>query len=335
VLADNGELEQAAQLWLNELEENPGSAQAHYQLVLIRAITNPEQAAEYLDQAASLEPALSNQARRIQDALRQASFIKDTAYQLTITGQALSSLEEWGFAQAALEMAVEKDPNYAEAWAYLGEVRQHNKLETGFDALQTAIALNPKSYAANLFMSIYWNRNDQPNRALPYLQNALSLDPNNLTLKEDLAHTLVQAGLVELGFEMLEELTSQDPDRAEVWMMLARLSIENTIQIEDTGLPAARQAVLLAPDHAAAMLLLGRAYLLIEDAVLAERFLVKCTQLDPKMPDPHLFLAIIYLNQENQGPAKPHLQTALSLAEASGDQAIADQAKQFLQRYFP
>jgi hypothetical protein len=53
------------------------------------------------------------------------------------------------------------------------------------------------------------------------------------------------------------------------------------------------------------------------------------------MPDPHLFLAIIYLNQENQGPAKPHLQTALSLAEASGDQAIADQAKQFLQRYFP
>jgi len=145
----------------------------------------------------------------------------------------------------------------------------------------------------------------------------------------------VQAGMVELGFETLEELTAQSPEEAETWMMLARLSIDNSIQVEQVGLPSARQAVLLEPENAAAILMLGRAYLLAEEPVLAERFFLQAMQLDPQMAAPHLYLAIIYLNQENQLPAKSHLQDALLLAEAAKNQAIANQAKKFLEQYFP
>lgn len=335
VLSDRREYHQAAQLWQQALEADPGSAHAHYQLGLIQSLTNPEEAADHLQQAIALDPGLEPSARKVLDALRQAKVVDDRAYQLTITGQAFASLEEWDLAQAALETAVGLDPEYAEAWAYLGEIRQQTGSGNSLDALREAVSLDPESYAANLFFSIYWNRNQQPKRALPYLQTALTLDPNNLALKEELAQTLVQAGLVETGFEMLEELTVQDPDRLEAWMMLARLSIENAIQAEETGLPAARQAVLLAPDNAEATLLLGRAYLLSENAILAERFFFKCIALDSQLAAPHLYLAIIYLNQENRNPAKPHLEAALSLAEESGDQAVAEQASQFLQRYFP
>ncbi len=334
-LIENGDLEQAAQLLQEALEAEGESAAAHYQLGLIQAVTDPDQAAEQLEQALELDPDLRSQVDRMRIALRQATAVNDRAYQLTVTGQALSSIEEWPLAQAALQRAVEQDPKYAEAWAYLGEARQHNEQENSLDALQNAISLNPQSYAANLFMSIYWKRNQQPKRALPYLQTALDLDPNNLGLKEDLAHTLVQAGLVETGFELLEELTVQQPDNPEIWMMLARLSVENAIQVEEVGLPAARQAILLAPENAGATLLLGRAYLLTEDAILAERFLTKCIQLNPELADPHLYLAIIYLNQQDKQPAEPHLQTALTLAQSSGNDAIAEQANQFLERYFP
>jgi tetratricopeptide (TPR) repeat protein len=335
VLVESGKLEQAAELWQDILEEDPANAEAHYRLGLLWSIINPEQAAEQLEQAASLDSTLADQGRRIRDTLRQVSFIEDPAYQLTVVGQALSSLEEWPLAQTALERAVKIDPAYAEAWAYLGEVRQQNGRDDGLEALQTAIKLNPESYAANLLMSIYWKRNHQPNRALPFLQTAKILDPSNPTLMEDLADTLVQAGMVEPGFDTIEALVTQEPDQPENWLMLARLSIENGLQVEQVGLPAARQAVLLDPENAAATTLLGRAYLLTEDPILAERFFLKAIQQDPQMAAPHLYLAIIYLNQENPQPAKPHLQDALSLAEAAGNQAIAEQAKDFLQRYFP
>ena len=335
MLAANGDYQQAAQLWQQAIEADPGSALAHYQLGLIQSLTSPEEATDHLLQAIALDPKLEASARKVLDALRQAKVIDDRAYQLTITGQALASLEEWDLAQAALETAVDLDPQYAEAWAYLGEIRQQTEDGDSLDALEQAISLDPTSYAANLFFSIYWKRNQQPKRALPYLQKALMLDPNNLALKEELAQTLIEAGLVETGFEIPEELITQDPERLEAWMMLARLSIENAIQVEETGLPAARQAVLLAPDNPEATLLLGRAYLLNEDPILAERFFLKCIALDAQMAAPHLYLAVIYLNQTNRQPAKPHLEAALLLAEETGDQAIIEQASQFLQKYFP
>lgn len=334
-LIEIGALEQAAEILLGILEQNPADASAHYQLGQLLTINQPEQAADHLAEAARLDPALEDKVTRLQDALRQAGSIQDPAYHLTVTGQAFSSLEEWALAQAALERAVENDPNYAEAWAYLGEARQHTGQDNSLDALKTAISLDPESYAANLLMSIYWQRNALPKRALPFLQTALRLDPNNRALLEDLAHTQVQAGMVELGFETLEELTAQSPEEAETWMMLARLSIDNSIQVEQVGLPSARQAVLLEPENAAAILMLGRAYLLAEEPVLAERFFLQAMQLDPQMAAPHLYLAIIYLNQENQLPAKSHLQDALLLAEAAKNQAIANQAKKFLEQYFP
>ena len=331
----DGNLEQAAQILRQTLVDDPENASAHYQLGLILSITQPEQAADQLSQAASQDTSFEAGLTKLQDALRQSSTIQDPAYQLTVTGQALSSLEEWFLAQAALERAVDYDPTYAEAWAYLGETRQHTGQENGLEALQTAISLDPESYAANLLMSIYWNRNATPRRALPFLRTALKQDPNNLTLVENLAQTLVDAGMVEAGFDTLQELTDQSPEKPETWMMLARLSVENDIKVEEVGLPAARQAVLLEPEDPAATLMLGRAYLLSENALLAERFFATTLQLDPQMAAPHLYLAIIYLNQDNHQPAKPHLMEALSLAEANGDQAIADQAEKFLKLYFP
>ncbi len=327
--------EEALAYWQAAAEANPDDAAAHYQLGLLFFLLDPRQAAEPLQQAEQLDSELAPQVSRLEAALRQIGAVDDPAYQSTIIGQALASLEEWQLAQIALEQAVQADPKYGEAWAYLGEVRQQTGSGDPLEALNEALRLNPNSYAGNLFASMYWKRNEQPERALSYLYTAIEQDVSNLSLQEDLAQTLVLAGKVEEGFQTIQDLLDQDPENPVIWRMLARLSIENGVQVSQVGLPAARQAVVLEPDSAEAALLLGRAYMLTNNTLLAERFFAQAAEQQPALAAPHFYLGMLYLNQEMLQPAQGQFRQALALAEASGEAAIAAQARQILGQYFP
>lgn len=330
-----GDLPGEIEYWKNALETNPEDSRAHYQLGLLYLVLDREQAPGHLQHAAELDPTLAPQVNRLESALRQSEVIDDPAYQLTIIGQALASVEAWPLAEAALEMAVAEDLEYAEAWAYLGEVRQQTGKENALDALETALKLDRSSYAANLFISFYWRRNDNPARAIPHLEMALRQDPNNLSLHEDLAFTLIQAGQVETAFENIDALLQASPEDPALWQILARLSIENDLQVAQVGVPAARQALLLEPDDPQSALMLGRAYLLADDPVLAERFLLKAAQQAPEAASAHLYLGFLYLNLENYPAAKDQLEMTLSLAESSADQVVYDQASRLLEQVFP
>ncbi len=334
VLQAAGDLQQAVAVWEQALAANPDNPAANYQLGLLLAVLEAEAAPEYLEKAADLDDSYSEPARRILVALRQARFVDSPAYQSTLVGQALASVEEWRLAQAALLRATQADPEYAEAWAYLGEVQQQNG-EDGLPALQTAYQLNSNSYAANVFLGLYWRRNNQPQRALPYLQNAVQIEPDNLAILQDLANTLVAAGLVEEGLAKMEAHVETSPDDGARWLLLAQFCIENEFQIEETGLHAARQAVLLMPDSSEALTLLGRAYMLTGEALLAERFLTEASQQAPESGTPHLYLGLLYLNTGDMDSAKTHLQNAVRLAEQAGETLIGVQANDLLDKFFP
>ncbi len=81
--------------------------------------------------------------------------------------------------------------------------------------------------------------------------------------------------------------------------------------------------------------MLGRAYLLTDDPVLAERFLLKAYRQAPEEAGPHLYLGFLYLNLENYPAAKNQLETALTLAESSADLAVYEQASRLLEQVFP
>ena len=59
------------------------------------------------------------------------------AYSLTAVAQAFARLAKWELSLAALQRAIELDPNYADAWAYLAEAQQQTG-EDGKAALETA-----------------------------------------------------------------------------------------------------------------------------------------------------------------------------------------------------
>jgi Flp pilus assembly protein TadD len=332
---ERGDPQSALEIWQAVLEADPANADAHLQAGLLLALSDPDEAVQHLETAVDLDPIHTSAVTRLAAALRQAGAIDDPAYRDTILGQAFASLEEWHLAEFALENAVAANPLYAEAWAYLGEVRQHTGNGDALDALQTAYTLKPTSYAANLFLSIHYRRLGEPETALPYLQTAIQQDPDNHALQADLAQTLVEAGMVSLGFEQLDTLTEKYPHDPEAWRLLAALSIENNLQVDRTGIPAARQAALLAPEDSQAVLLLGRAYLLLGDTVVAERFFFQAAALDPGSPSPHYFLGILYLNTNKPDQAASHLKSALRLSEQTGDLVMYEQARLLMEKYYP
>ena len=331
----SGNLEAAAQTWEQVLEAEPNNPSADFQLALILLILDPETALPHLQTAEDGNANLSQQVTRLRAAIRQATVIDDRAYQLTIAGQALSSLEEWYLAEKALDMAVTENPDYAEAWAYLGEARQQTGSPGGLEALQTAFAIDPESFAVNLLLSIYYRRSQQPHVAISYLQTALSKEPTNLDLNADLAQTLIDAGRVQQGFDLLLDLTGEDTEDTQVWLKLAQLSVENNLQVAEDGLPAARRAVVLAPEDPLAAELLGRAYLLLDQPTLAERFLSQASELAPQRAEPHYYLGILFINTTDYPSAEAELRSALFLAEESSQDLLVDQIKKLLSEYFP
>lgn len=330
-LVQVGSLEEAAELWENALVIDSDDDLAHYRLGLIYAVTDPDEADDHLDQASTLDQTLSDTVKKLKSALRRGAFDEDPAYRLVLVGQTLADLGEWYLAKAAFLSGTQTNPNYPEAWAYLGEA-QYQTGEDGLEALETAITLNPNSLAANAFMGLYWHRGSRPELALVYLQTAANLDPDNPAIQEDIAYVLADLGNFTAAMTHLARITELDPMESSSWKTLARFSLDYDVQVEEVGLPAARQAVLLAQDDPVAITLLGRAYMLLGNDIYPIRFFTQALEIDSTYPDAHLYLGIFYLENGEAENAQTHLETALQL---DGDGSIGRLAQQVLERSFP
>ena len=68
---------------------------------------------------------------------------------------------EWEYAREAFRRATDLDPEYADAWAFLGEAQQQisgketgSYSEVGLSELQRALQVDPNSILANFFMGL-------------------------------------------------------------------------------------------------------------------------------------------------------------------------------------
>jgi len=161
----------------------PANAELRYQLGLLLATQQPEAALPYLAQASSLEASLSGSADSLASSIRTASLKGDPAYLLLASGRALGTLGQWELASEAFRQSTLARPDYAEAWAYLGEALQRqaqgDQGQAGLSELARALQLDPRSLSAHLFMALYWQRHQRFDLALDYLKNAAAYYPDN------------------------------------------------------------------------------------------------------------------------------------------------------------
>jgi tetratricopeptide (TPR) repeat protein len=313
------------------LEFDPLNADAGGRLGILLAASAAPEALPLLELAAAASPETASRLAGLISALQAPG--DDPAYRLALCGQALARLDEWPLAEQAFSQAVEANPEYAAAWAWLGLARQQNKAANALEALEYANRLDGKSAPLHAMLGTYWLREGQAQTARAEFETATQLEPSNPAWWLALAGAASQTDLTAAVQAYLQAV-SLDPQEAENWYALAAFCVENNAYLEEYGLDAALRAFALDPHNPVYMDMLGRAQLGTGQTETAEVMFKKALAVGASKTAfiHHLHLGLLYLQTGREAQAKDELQQTLKL-DPQGP--YGQQAKALLERYFP
>jgi tetratricopeptide (TPR) repeat protein len=320
--------EQTLRAWL---AADPGKAETAFRLGLLLVSDHPQEAVQFFQEAVSHDPAWQAPVDSLRQALSLADLKDDPSYRQLLVGRSLGSLGYWDLAAQSFDRSVALNPNYAEAWAFLGEAYQHLDKD-GYPNLQKAQQLGPDSITVQALMALYWRRQGRPEKALPTLQAVAAAEPGQAAWQIELGTTLADIGEINQALAYFQHAVELEPGSAPYWEILAQFTITNSLNLRSLGLPAARQAVLLAPRDPAALATMGACMYALGDMAEAERFYLRALQANPDYALAHLHLGQVYLQENQFQLAYQHLRKALDLSKNQPE--IQSMVQRLLHQYF-
>jgi tetratricopeptide (TPR) repeat protein len=328
----NGKLDDAVSTYQSWLKFNPKNPQAAFNLGLLMIIAQPEKASTYLKMAASQDSSLVPQVEALQRPLQVANAIgQDDIYRLVLTGRSLGNLGYWDLAYQAFLRSTALDPEYAEAWAFLGEAQQHLGKD-GLLALEKAQKLDPQSILVQAMSGLYWRRQGHPEKALVLLDAIVKKEPDQAIWQVEMGNVLAEMGVLGSALEHFQAAIALEPGSSPNWQSLAQFSISRDIQPETVGLNAARQSVILTPNDPAALDTMGSVLYALSDMQGAERFFLRALVENSQYAPAHLHLGQVYLQTNHLNQAYTQLKQAASLAAKNTE--TDDIAQRLLKQYF-
>jgi len=326
-----GDYPAAITAWRALLDLDVGDADAHYQLGLLLAATAPELALPELMQAARLDPGLDASVQGLRASLNAALLVDNRPYQLLMSGRALAALGEWELAAEAFLRAVAARRDYAEAWAWLGEARQHLGAD-GLPDLQRALLLDPDSPGVNALVGLYWQRQGRADQALAYFRTTMRLEPGNAAWHVAAASAAEQSGDLVAALAYYKQAVALDPKGAAYWRSLAAFCARYQVEVNETGLPAARRLLALAPQDWRSQDVMGQVAEAASDPLSAEKYYLGALELAPEQAAPHFHLGVLYLQL---GQAQSAYDNLVKTQRLDPDGPYGWQARRLLERYFP
>jgi len=305
--------------WAARETQNP---QAAYTLGLYQALAEPSEALKNLQNVATQTSEYNKSYREIQTAINTAQLSDNKAYQAVVIGRTYGNLNEWDLAEYAFLTALQSEPNYPEAHAWLGEARQHLGLD-GSDELQLALELNPDSIIAQALNALYLQRQGKPEKALIYLNQIAEAEPSNPGWQMALGQANAQLGKLAEARGYFQQAVALEPANVSTWQALAEFCFTYQYEVQSTGIPAANKAVLLSPDSPRSLDLAGQAALTGGNLGSAEAYLRKAIELDPHYAPAHLHLALVLLQLENTSEAQQELVKAATLGSPEAENLLA------------
>ncbi len=151
-----------------------------------------------------------------------------------------------GWQSRHLSRAVSADAFNAEALAWLGEAQQQAGKD-GKAELDKALSLDPHSTLVHALRGLYWKRQGQYASALAEYRQAAVVDPENPEWQVALGDAYSLNGDLVSALASYQKATTLAPNNALYWRLLAMFSADNSVEVLDVGLPAAKKAAGLAP----------------------------------------------------------------------------------------
>ncbi len=208
-------------------------------------------------------------------------------------GQSFLRESKEHLALLSFDRAVSLDPGFAQAWGYLGVVKNMLGQDGGPD-LARAVDLAPDDPLLLVMQAAYLNLQDQAALALPLLEQAASLDPENPAIAAELGQSYILLGDLESARLAYRQATIIAPENAAFWILLGDFSITYEIDIDELAIPALRNALIHDPLSIHAWRSLGYAYHLQGNFALAKRALLRAIELAPSDPASQYYLGLLY-----------------------------------------
>lgn len=298
------------------------SAETHFVLGQLLALDDPQQARAHL-LAAAQDGAYTTTVAEWLDALQAAD---DAAYRAARVGRLALMGGELHLARRALTRAIELEPAYGEAFAYLGYTLDQLGSDGG-PLLARAVELAPDSVVARHVLGAHLRQKGDVLGAYAMLDAALARDPTNPALMVEIGMAALQNGEYIACEAWLIRATEVEPANPAWVKTLAHLYLDHLIEVQDKGLPTAREAVRLAPDDAEARDLLGWALYLTGHPTLAQAELQRAIELEPRLASARYHLAAVLTALGQSARARLELERAVSL-DPTG--AIGRRAREML-----
>ncbi|MEN6483178.1 MAG: tetratricopeptide repeat protein [Anaerolineaceae bacterium] len=288
----------------------------------ILAATQPIEAYAYLKPVIS-KPEWSGNLRELYLTLQTLDYSQDLAYQLVVVGQLFSSIGIWDLAEVAFRNAIDISPDYAEAWALLGNaLNRQNK--PGYDALQTAERLSPNSAIVMVMQARYYHSIKDDQNAKKYLDRLLLSEPEEPAWQIEYGALLLDEGNLEKAAEYYIEAVNLAPQNPYYWKALAWFCLDNAIYIDSIGIYAAETALKLSPDDPAAYDVVGWSMYQLEDLESAADYLTKALKIDSTYALAYLHLGQVSFAQGKKELAKENFQNAYQYASDGETRKLAE-----------
>ena len=311
-LDDLKNADHAIRVWA---EREPDNSRASMYLGLYQALTNPVDALTTLQALADQSDEYYSAYHLVQTAINKGELQDNAPYRALELGRAYGSLGEWELALYAFTSAVQQDPRYTEAHAWLGEAQQQLG-EDGSTELGKALMLNPKSILAQAMLALTLQRQGDAEGALDALQQIAAQDTEDPQWLIALGQARAQMGDLEGALSEYQKAIALAPENTSVWQAIAEFSLSYQYQVYSVGTPAANKAVLLAPHNPRSLDLAGQAALSNAEQDEAEGYFRAAIQFDPRYAPAHLHLALVLFQQEDNEAAYQELQKAAALGSA-------------------
>ncbi len=308
---ERGEWEAARRAYDAIAAAEPDNTEARYWAGTLHLLTDTIQAQGHLLHART-DPFYAKRSDRLLAALSDLQNITDPSHAAGRLGIAFLEAGEPALAEIEFRAALAQEPNYADAWAYLG-LAENQLGQDGRMAIARAIELEPDNSLAHSMMGHHWLGHGRPHLARSEFIAAWQLNSTNPAHLADVASTYQAEGDLASAEAWYQAAVRQDPDDATFWILLARFLLDTLSGELSDGLLVAQKAVALAPEDPVALDTLGWAQFLNDKPRLAETNLIAARQRDPSSPATHYHLGRFYLAQNAWQEATESFEHAIAL----------------------
>jgi tetratricopeptide (TPR) repeat protein/mono/diheme cytochrome c family protein len=194
----------------------------------------------------------------------------------------------------------------------IAQVIQQSNLEEGIAQLAAAVErYSPRHPEYDLNMAEAWRDDGHLDKALPYYEKAVRLDPGFIFGLQELGTALRRSGRSPEAIGVLQQAASKAPDNPVTWR---EIGLTDQAQGKSADAIAAfEKTVRLDPDMAEAWNNMGVIRLGAGDRPRAEADLREAIRIQPDYADAHANLANLLSNAGDFTQASEHFETALRL----------------------